>query len=274
MRQEAPPRVTPRGKEKGGSGSIGGGGDTANANANSTPTCVLGALSSPFGSAVSSLGETPVSTAPEASCRVTTRRQSRLSAAAAAAAAAAASANANAATTAAPAAAASLLKPQPLPSLTDSLFAPLAAGLDDLRTRSSLSFEDKVREEEMRRRRVSFSPFFACNLSFFHLSPLLPLLPPPKQKNNRSPPPPPRSSTLPPPCSTRRPSPSRAPSSSSASSAARSCRKSGSRGIKVPGSATPSRRGAAPVPVPLPPRPSSLLPRFRQLLTRAAAAAA
>ena len=113
-----------------------------------TPNCVLlGALPSPFGSAFSTETATPGSSS-DAACRVTTRRQSRLSAAAAKAVAV----DAAAAPSLAPATAAASLGPQPAiappqhpPLLTDSLFAPLAAGIE-LRTRSSLSFEEKVKK--------------------------------------------------------------------------------------------------------------------------------
>ena len=148
MRQAAPKATPPASRrERGGEKGIG---SAANAE---TPNCVLGALPSPFGSAAPSTAtETPGSSS-DATCRVTTRRQSRLSAAAAANAAAVDAASSLAAAPA-PAAAASSLKPQPAtaPLLTDSLFAPLAAGLE-LRTRSSLSFEDKVQKMKRGRRR-------------------------------------------------------------------------------------------------------------------------
>ena len=132
------PKATPPTRRERGEKCIGA--ETA-ANA-ATPNCVLGALPSPFGSAFSASETTPGSSSSYAACRVTTRRQSRLSAA-----------NADAASLATANAAASLKQYQqaattaPPPLLTDALFAPLATGLE-LRTRSSLSFEDKVNWKE------------------------------------------------------------------------------------------------------------------------------
>ena len=190
-----------------------------------TPNCVLlGALPSPFGSAFSTATATPGSSS-DAACRVTTRRQSRLSAAAAKAVAV----DDAAAPSLAPATAAASLGPQPAiappqhpPLLTDSLFAPLAAGIE-LRTRSSLSFEDKVKKGGNRGAKevgvgcsAGRNYFFCLTFPAFFSFPLPPLPPHTHTTKNRSPPPPPRSSTPRPRSSTLRPSRSRAPSTSSA----------------------------------------------------------